>query len=75
MANAWRVAKRLVATAPRRGDAVVRSVASASKAVLVRIPDMAHALADEPGLAPAPRTASAAAVDRALADWLRSHLR
>jgi dienelactone hydrolase len=44
-------------------------------ATLVRIPGMAHALADEPGLAPAPQTAAAAAVDETVAQWLNTHLR
>jgi pimeloyl-ACP methyl ester carboxylesterase len=43
-------------------------------ASLVRIPGMAHALTDEPGLEPAPQTASAAAVDEAVTRWLTTHL-
>jgi predicted esterase len=49
--------------------------AAGAEAALVRIPGMAHALADEPGLEPTPQSAAAAAVDQALAGWLRSHLR
>lgn len=41
---------------------------------LVRIPGMAHALADEPGLEPAPQVAAAAAVDESVARWLNAHL-
>jgi pimeloyl-ACP methyl ester carboxylesterase len=41
---------------------------------LVRIPGMAHALTDEPGLEPAPQTAAAAAVDATVAGWLSRHL-
>lgn len=43
-------------------------------ASLLRIPDMAHVLAEEPGLEPAPQTTAAAAVDEAVAGWLRKHL-
>jgi hypothetical protein len=35
---------------------------------------MGHAIADEPGLEPAPQTAVAAAVDDAVSRWLRQHL-
>lgn len=41
---------------------------------LVVVPDMAHALADEPGLAPAPQTPHAATVDQHAVSWLRRHL-
>ena len=44
------------------------------EATLVRIPEMAHAIADEPGLEPAPQNAIAAAVDDAVAGWLRERL-
>jgi acetyl esterase/lipase len=44
------------------------------EASLVRIPRMAHALADEPGLEPAGQTAAAAAVDDALVAWFNRHL-
>jgi pimeloyl-ACP methyl ester carboxylesterase len=40
-------------------------------ATLVEIPDMEHALAEEPGLDPAPQTAHAERVDAVVADWLR----
>jgi pimeloyl-ACP methyl ester carboxylesterase len=43
-------------------------------AAITRIPNMAHAIADEPGLEPAPQTAVAAAVDDAVSRWLRQHL-
>lgn len=43
-------------------------------ASLVRVPGMAHALTDEPGLEPAPQTAAAAAVDEAVTRWLTRHL-
>jgi pimeloyl-ACP methyl ester carboxylesterase len=41
---------------------------------LERVPGLAHPLADEPGIEPAPQSAGAAAVDRAFTDWLRAHL-
>ena len=44
------------------------------KAAVVRIPQMGHALADEPGLEPAPQSAAAAAVDDIVVAWLRQHL-
>jgi pimeloyl-ACP methyl ester carboxylesterase len=44
------------------------------EAAVVRIPDMGHAIADEPGLEPAPQRAIAAAVDDVVSAWLRQHL-
>ena len=41
---------------------------------LVTVPGMEHALAEEPGVAPAPQTPQAAAVDRLVVDWFRTHL-
>lgn len=41
---------------------------------LVVVPDMAHALTDEPGVAPAPQNPHAATVDHHAVDWLRHHL-
>jgi alpha-beta hydrolase superfamily lysophospholipase len=41
---------------------------------LVMVPDMAHALAEEPGTEPAPQTPHAAEVDRHAVTWLRRHL-
>jgi len=48
--------------------------ADPARADLVIVPGMAHALAEEPGLDPAPQTSSAAAVDQYTADWLTAHL-
>jgi pimeloyl-ACP methyl ester carboxylesterase len=45
------------------------------EASLVQIEGMAHALADEPGLEPTPQKPVAAAVDDAVAKWLKKHLR
>ena len=44
------------------------------RATIVTIPDMTHALAEEPGLVPAPQTPHAARVDSAVAGWLGRHL-
>jgi pimeloyl-ACP methyl ester carboxylesterase len=44
------------------------------EATLVRIPEMAHAIADEPGLEAAPQITIAAAVDDVVAGWLRERL-
>lgn len=41
---------------------------------LVTIPGMGHALADEPGLDPAPQTPDAADVDAHAVDWFRTYL-
>ncbi len=41
---------------------------------LVVVADMTHALADEPGMTPAPQTPHAATVDRHAVAWLRRHL-
>ena len=41
---------------------------------LVTVPDMPHALADEPGVEPAPQTPHAAAVDRLAVDWFERNL-
>jgi pimeloyl-ACP methyl ester carboxylesterase len=44
------------------------------RAELVTVPDMPHALAEEPGIDPAPQTPHAAAVDRLAVDWFERHL-
>ena len=41
---------------------------------LAVVANMAHALAEEPGVEPAPQTVSAAAVDRHAVEWLCTHL-
>jgi pimeloyl-ACP methyl ester carboxylesterase len=48
--------------------------ALAPRAELVVIPDMGHALADEPGVEPAPQTRHAAEVDRRAVAWFQRHL-
>jgi pimeloyl-ACP methyl ester carboxylesterase len=44
------------------------------RTALVSIPGMAHALAEEPGLEPAPQTSHAAQVDSATTGWFLRHL-
>jgi pimeloyl-ACP methyl ester carboxylesterase len=44
------------------------------RTALVSIPGMAHALAEEPGLEPAPQTPHAARVDTAVTGWFHRHL-
>jgi hypothetical protein len=44
------------------------------RAALVTVPGMAHALADEPGVDPAPQLPAAATVDRHASDWLAARL-
>ena len=44
------------------------------RARLVTVPGMPHALAEEPGMDPAPQTPHAAAVDRLAVDWFERHL-
>jgi pimeloyl-ACP methyl ester carboxylesterase len=44
------------------------------RTALTSIPEMAHALAEEPGLDPAPQTPQAARVDTVVAGWLHRHL-
>ena len=41
---------------------------------LAVVPGVGHALAEEPGVEPAPQTPGAAAVDRLAAEWFRLHL-
>ncbi|MBA2316394.1 MAG: alpha/beta hydrolase [Euzebyales bacterium] len=55
-------------------DALVSRYADPERAELVVIPGMGHALADEPGVEPAPQGVHAAQVDRHAARWLRRHL-
>jgi pimeloyl-ACP methyl ester carboxylesterase len=44
------------------------------RTALTSIPQMAHALAEEPGLGPAPQTPQAARVDTVVAGWFHRHL-
>lgn len=47
-------------------------VAAAPRAELLSVPGLAHPLADEPGLEPAPQIPVARVVDEALTDWFRA---
>jgi hypothetical protein len=49
--------------------------ASPDRVTVVTITGMGHALAEEPGIDPAPQTPHAAAVDREATRWFREHLR
>jgi dienelactone hydrolase len=53
---------------------LARRYADADRAQLVVVPGMAHALAEEPGMEPAPQTSHAAEVDRHAVRWLERHL-
>jgi len=44
------------------------------RTALTSIPEMAHALAEEPGLDPAPQTPQAARVDTVVSGWFHRHL-
>ena len=50
------------------------TVAAAIGADVKLLDDMAHALAEEPGIEPAPQTEVARRVDPIAAEWLREHL-
>ena len=56
--------------AARLGDAL----SARSEVDMVVVPGMVHALAEEPGMDPAPQTPHAAVIDRLAVDWLRRHL-
>jgi pimeloyl-ACP methyl ester carboxylesterase len=56
-----------------RADAVALAEA-APHAELVSVPGLAHPLADEPGMEPAPQLPLAKRVDDALTDWFTRHL-
>jgi dienelactone hydrolase len=59
----------------RRFEAALRDrYDDPSRVDLVVIPGMGHALADEPGVDPAPQSPEAAEVDRQAVAWLRQHL-
>ena len=50
------------------------TVAAAVGADVQLLDDMEHALAEEPGIEPAPQTEAAKRVDPIAAEWLREHL-
>lgn len=55
-------------------DALATRYTDGERVGLVSVPGMAHALAEEPGIEPAPQTPHAAAVDRHAVRWLRRYL-
>ena len=55
-------------------SALADSYGMDDRARLVTVPQMGHALADEPGIDPAPQTPHAAVVDRHAARWFERHL-
>jgi len=59
--------------AERLRAALAQSYEDPARVDLVVVPGMEHALAQEPGLDPAPQMAAAAAVDSHAVDWLRAH--
>ena len=58
-----------------RADAFALVEASGERSELVSIPGLAHPLADEPGIEPAPQLPVARAVDAGLTAWFQRHLR
>ncbi len=60
--------------AQRLRVALVNRYDDPARVDLVVVPGMAHALAAEPGIEPAPQTATAATVDRHAVSWLHRHL-
>lgn len=57
-----------------RADAFNLVDALGGRAELLSIPELAHPLADEPGIEPAPQLPLARAVDAGLTRWFRRHL-
>lgn len=55
-------------------EALASRYDDAERTELVVVPGMAHALADEPGVEPAPQTEAAVQVDAQAVRWLRRHL-
>lgn len=54
--------------------ALVGQYAEPDRVGFVSVPGLAHALAEEPGIEPAPQTPGAKQVDEAVADWFRRFL-
>ncbi|SDM56089.1 alpha/beta hydrolase family protein [Allokutzneria albata] len=57
-----------------RADAHSLVAAVGERAELLSVPGLAHPLADEPGIEPAPQLPHARAVDAGLSAWFRRHL-
>ena len=67
-------AEGFLAPADRLRRALAERYDDPSRVDGVVVPGMGHALADEPGVEPAPQTPHGAAVDRLAVEWLRRHL-
>ena len=55
-------------------DALLDLYADLERVSLVNVPGMGHALAEAPGIEPAPQTADARRVDAVVTEWFRRHL-
>lgn len=55
-------------------DALRGLYAAPDRVGFADVPEMAHAIAEEPGVEPAPQTAEAKDVDAAVTEWFRRHL-
>jgi pimeloyl-ACP methyl ester carboxylesterase len=62
------------APAERLRDALARRYHDRARVALRVVPGMGHALADEPGVEPAPQTTAAKTVDGLAVDWFSRHL-
>jgi len=60
--------------AERLSAAIADRAGDSTRSDVVVVDGMAHALAEEPGLEPAPQTAAAATVDRHAVEWFARHL-
>jgi hypothetical protein len=60
--------------AERLSAAIADRAGDSARSDVVVVDAMAHALAEEPGLEPAPQTAAAATVDRHAVEWFARHL-
>jgi len=60
--------------ATRMCQELAKQYVDPARVQLMLIPGMAHALAEEPGVEPAPQTAHAAKADRHTVSWLQRHL-
>ncbi|HZD74290.1 MAG TPA: hypothetical protein VE776_10480 [Actinomycetota bacterium] len=55
-------------------DALTGFYTDPGRVRLLSVPELAHALAEAPGIEPAPQTADARHVDAAVTEWFRRHL-
>jgi hypothetical protein len=60
--------------AERLSAAIAERAGDSARSDVVVVDGMAHALAEEPGLEPAPQTAAAVTVDRHAVEWFARHL-